>query len=69
MRVIVSHAEDSWRYWLKLEDQRIFSSKTREEEPIDLRRIKWTPSSLHKIQRFHTGLYEKLVKAKSELGE
>ena len=67
MQVIVSHAEDNWRYWLKLEGHRVFSGKTRETAPIDLRKIKWRPSSLKKIQKVQGGLYDKLVRAKFEL--
>ena len=67
MKVIVSHAEDNWRYWLKLEGQRVFSGKTREAAPIDLRKIKWSPASLKQIQKVQAGLYEKLIRAKFEL--
>lgn len=67
MRVIVSQTENRWRYWLKLEDQQIFSSKTPENEPLDLRKIKWIHSSVKKIQKTHNGLYEKLVEARREL--
>lgn len=67
MQVIVSHAEDKWRYWLKLEGRRVFSGKTREIAPIDLRKIKWSPSSLKKVQKTQAGLYDKLVRAKTEL--